>query len=234
MAIFIVATEDTLAKQNLAELLRELRGSETQRQFAKRLGTSYTSIQDWEKQIRLPSEKNLQRIAQSKGWTYEELILFLFGNDARSAIATTEPLKIIMACLPKLSSTQRQQLSDYLTSKTDNILDTKAKIAYDLNNHQKHNLHLLLRASLKQQDPLEAMEQAGIEAELFADIFLRDEQNREVGEKELEKFSHLCHRVIQWRDDQLPEVDPHQTYSGKIDALFEDLTGVTSPVFAQR
>ncbi|NJP21483.1 MAG: helix-turn-helix transcriptional regulator, partial [Hydrococcus sp. CRU_1_1] len=88
MAIFIIATEDTLVKQHLAELLRELRGSETQRQFAKRLGTSYTSIQDWEKQIRLPSEKNLQRIAQLKDWTYEELILFLFGNDAQSAIAT--------------------------------------------------------------------------------------------------------------------------------------------------
>lgn len=91
MAIFIIATEDTLVKQHLAELLRELRGSETQRQFAKRLGTSYTSIQDWEKQIRLPSEKNLQRIAQLKDWTYEELILFLFGNDAQSAIAQQNP-----------------------------------------------------------------------------------------------------------------------------------------------
>jgi transcriptional regulator with XRE-family HTH domain len=230
MAIFIIATEETLAKRHLAELLRELRGSETQRQFAKRLGTSYTSIQDWEKQIRLPSEKNLQRIAQLKGWTYEELILFLFGNDAQSAIATTEPLKIIMACVPKLSPAQRQELSDYFTSKIDNILDLKAKIAYNLSNHQKHNLHLLLRASLKQQDPLEAIEQAGIEPELFADIFLRDDRNRKVGYKELEQFSHLCRQVIQWRGEQLPEVDPHQTYSGKIDALFDALWGVTSLV----
>jgi transcriptional regulator with XRE-family HTH domain len=117
MAIFIIATEETLAKRYLAELLRELRGSETQRQFAKRLGTSYTSIQDWEKQIRLPREKNLQRIAQLKGWTYEELILFLFGNDAQCAIAITEPLKIIMACVPKLSPAQRQELIDKIGSK---------------------------------------------------------------------------------------------------------------------
>jgi transcriptional regulator with XRE-family HTH domain len=233
MAIFIIATEDTLAKRYLADLLRELRDSETQRQFAKRLGTSYTSIQDWEKQIRLPSEKNLQRIARLKGWTYEELILFLFGNDAQSAIATTEPLKIIMACLPKLSPAQRQQLSDYFASKIDNTLDVKAKIFYNLNNHQKHNLHLLLRASLRQQDPLEAMEQAGIEPDLFADIFLRGDKNREVGYKELEQLSHLCHRVLQWRDRQLPEVDLHQTYSGKIDIFFNDLSGVTSPVGVQ-
>jgi hypothetical protein len=164
---------------------------------------------------------------------YDEMF-YQYVNNPVIAIATTEPLKIIMACVPKLSPAQRQQLSDYLTSNINNLLDFKAKISYNLNNHQKHNLHLLLRASLKQQDPLEAMEQAGIEPELFADIFLRDEQNREVGEKELEKFSHLCHRVIQWRDDQLPEVTPSQTYRGKIDTLFEDLTGVTSPVFAQR
>jgi transcriptional regulator with XRE-family HTH domain len=233
MAIFIIATEDTLAKQHLAELLRELRGSETQRQFAKRLGTSYTSIQDWEKQIRLPSEKNLLRIAQLKDWTYEELILFLFGNDARSAIATTEPLKIIMACLPKLSPEQRQQLSDYFMSKIDKISELQDRRDYNLSDRQKHNLHLLLRASLKQKDPLEAMEQTGIEPELFADIFLRNDKNRKVGDKELEQFSHLCHWAIQWRGDRLPEVDPHQTYSGKIDKLFDALWGETSSVLAE-
>jgi transcriptional regulator with XRE-family HTH domain len=234
MAIFIIATEDTLAKQHLAELLKELRSGETQRQFAKRLGTSYTSIQDWEKQIRLPSEKNLQRIAQLKGWTYEELILFLFGNDAQSAIATTEPLKIIMACVPKLSSEQRQQLSDYFTSKIDKIPDLQDKRTYNLSNHQKHNLHLLLRASLRQQDPLEAMEQEGIEPELFADVFLRDDKNRKVGYEELKQFSHLCRLVIQWQGDRLPEVDLHQTYRGKIDMFFNDLLGMNSPVWTER
>ncbi|VEP15869.1 hypothetical protein H1P_380020 [Hyella patelloides LEGE 07179] len=115
MATFIITSEDTLAKHNLAKLLKELRGSDTQRQFAKRLKISYTSIQDWEKQIRLPNEKNLQRIAQLKGWTYLELVLFLFGSDARSVITTTEPLEVIRACVPKLSPRKRQELEDYLS-----------------------------------------------------------------------------------------------------------------------
>ena len=119
MAILLITSEDTLAKRKLAELLKELRGSDTQRQFSKRLGTSYTSIQDWEKQIRLPSEKNLQRIAQLKGWSYYELVLFLFASDAQSVIATTEPFEIIMACLPKLSLIQRQQLESIFSRQTD-------------------------------------------------------------------------------------------------------------------
>jgi transcriptional regulator with XRE-family HTH domain len=78
MTVFILAAEDKFARQNLADLLKELRNNQTQRQFAKRLGTSYTSVQHWEKQIRLPSERNLQRIAQLKGWSYEKLLNFIF------------------------------------------------------------------------------------------------------------------------------------------------------------
>jgi transcriptional regulator with XRE-family HTH domain len=81
MTVFIFAAEDKFAKQNLAELLKDLRNNQTQRQFARRLGTSYTSIQNWEKQIRLPSEKNLQRIAQLQGWTYEKLLIYLFTQN---------------------------------------------------------------------------------------------------------------------------------------------------------
>jgi transcriptional regulator with XRE-family HTH domain len=84
MTVFIFAAEDGFAKKNLAELLKILRNNDTQRQFAKRLGTSYTSVQNWEKQIRLPSEKNLQRIAQLQGWTYEKLVVYLFTQSRES------------------------------------------------------------------------------------------------------------------------------------------------------
>ncbi|NJR60607.1 MAG: helix-turn-helix transcriptional regulator [Cyanobacteria bacterium CRU_2_1] len=57
--ILVTSGDDQLAKERLAQLIRDLRGQATQREFAKRLGTSYTAVQDWEKQIRLPSEKIL-------------------------------------------------------------------------------------------------------------------------------------------------------------------------------
>lgn len=225
MAIFIIAAEDTQAKHNLAALLKELRGCETQRQFAKRLQTAYTSIQDWEKEIRLPSEKNLQRIAQLKGWTYLELVLFLFGNDARSAIATTDPLELIMSCLPKLSSAQRQNLEDSLTGNkiTQQEMYVDNPLNYQLNAQEKHKLHLLLRASLKFQDPLDAMIQSNIEPDLFTDIFLRDEESRLVTYQELKQLSSLCCQVVRWQDNQLPEVDYTQTYRGRTAELLQDL-----------
>lgn len=94
-----------------------------------------------------------------------------------------------------------------------------------LNNKQKHNLHLLLRASLKEQDPVEAIKQSGIEPGLFTDIFLRDDENRTVWYEELEKFSGLCCQVIRWRAAQLPEIDPNQTYTDQTELLFNDLFG---------
>ena len=229
MVVFFVGAEDTLAKQRLADLLKDLRGYETQRQFAKRLGTSYTSIQDWEKQIRLPSEKNLKRIAQLKGWTYEKLVLFLFNSDVQSTTVTTDPLELIMACVQKLTLPQKQKLRDYLTAQIPQHCEICETIRnYNLSLLQKHNLHLLLRASLKHKDPLEAIEQTGIEPDLFADVFVRDDENRQISYSELEKLSSLCCRVIRWRDSQLPEVDLNRTYADQTELLLNDLSENTS------
>jgi hypothetical protein len=93
-----------------------------------------------------------------------------------------------------------------------------------LNQHQKYNLHLLLRASLKKSNPIEAMERIGIDPALFTDIFLRADKNREVSYEELEKFSYLCCLVVQWRANQLPAVDCDRTYAGQTELLLNDLS----------
>lgn len=230
MAVFVVAADETLAKQRLSELLKDLRGHQTQRQFAKLLGTSYTSIQDWEKSIRLPSKKNLKRIAQLKDWSYEKLVFFLFASDPQATLATTDPLELIMSCLEKLTVVQKQQLLDYLSCQIPHSEKTCPKKLRDkpLSISQKHNLHLLLRASLKQQDPVEARDNARIEPDLFADIFLRNDENRQLGYSELEQFSRICCQVIQWRGSQLPEIHPHQTYTDQVDDLWDALSGEIS------
>jgi hypothetical protein len=94
----------------------------------------------------------------------------------------------------------------------------------NLNQDQKHNLHLLLRASLKKSNPMEAMGRIGIDPALFTDIFLRDEKNRQVSHEDLDKFSHLCCLVIQWRANRLPEVNCDRTYAGQTELLLNDLS----------
>lgn len=226
MTILVASGDDKLAKERLAQLIKELRGIKTQREFAKLLGTSYTSVQDWEKQIRLPKENNLKRIAQLKGWTPEELLCHLFLLENRSEVASTNSLEILIPQVQKLSLQQMRQLSDYLNTQLTQTQSTQKKgMRRFLSEKQKHNLHLLLRASLRNQRPTEAMETVGVQPELFTDIFLRNDVRRSVDYDDLEQLSSLCRRVIQWRENYPPEVDPDQTYLGETALLFNDLNG---------
>ncbi|NJN87418.1 MAG: helix-turn-helix transcriptional regulator [Leptolyngbyaceae cyanobacterium SL_7_1] len=224
MVVLVSQGNEDLAKERLAQLIKELRGQKTQREFAKLLGTSYTAVQDWEKQIRLPKERNLKLIAQLKGWTHEELLCHLFLPNPRPETTLTNSLKILIAQIQGLSPLEMQELRDYLNTQLDQVKNAKESSmnAY-LNDKQKHNLHLLLRASLKYQSPTEAMVRTGIDPELFTDIFLRNDQSRVVDYKSLEQLSSLCCRVVAWRADQLPEVDCNQTYVGEPELLFKTL-----------
>lgn len=68
-------------KLRLANLVKELRGDKSQRNFAKLLGVSYYAVQSWEKQAALPDEKNLQKLADLKGWTLLQLQIYLQGSE---------------------------------------------------------------------------------------------------------------------------------------------------------
>ncbi|NJP12013.1 MAG: helix-turn-helix transcriptional regulator [Leptolyngbyaceae cyanobacterium RU_5_1] len=224
MTILVTSGNEGLAKERLAQLIKELRGQTTQREFAKLLGTSYTAVQDWEKQIRLPKGKNLERIAQLKGWTQEELIYHLFPPNPHSENAPPDPLANLIAHVQNLSVSQMQELSDYLNAQLNRVQNGKAKsMSCDLSDKQKHNLHLLLRASLRDQSPTEAMARVGVDPELFTDIFLRNNQDRTIDSESMEKLSRLCCRVIQWRAGQFPEVDCNQTYLGETALLLNVL-----------
>lgn len=224
MAIFVTSGDDELAKERLALLLKELRGERTQREFAKHLGTSYTSLQDWEKKIRLPREKNLILIAKLKGWSQDELLRFLFPAKPGNSELLIDPVEQLFQQVQALSVSQKQRLRDYLNLYLSSIhCDQAGDMSFSLSDKQKHNLHLLLRASLKGQNPTDTMAKAGINPELFTDVYLRNDQNRLVDYAALEKFSGLCCRVIEWRGDHPPEIDQSQTYLGNTALLCHDL-----------
>jgi hypothetical protein len=224
MAILVTTETDKLAKERLARLIKNLRGQKTQREFAKLLGSSYTAVQDWEKQIRLPKGKNLACIAHLQGWTQEELMCYLFLPATSFVRSSADPLELVMMDIQNLSPEQLQKLSIYLTSKLNQLQSGGEKmVPCDLSEKQKHNLHLLLRASLKNQSPTEAMASVGIDPGMFTDIFLRNSKSRVVDHESVEKFSRLCCRVIQWQPGQLPTVDCHQTYLGETELLLNIL-----------
>lgn len=224
MTILVASGDDKLAKQRLAQLVKELRGKATQREFARMLGTSYTAVQDWEKQVRLPKGENLERIAQLKGWTQAELLSYLFLSDTQSQIIASNSFEIILSHLQNLSPCEIRKLSDRLNDKLSKVQQEQEKpMRCFLNEKQKHNLHLLLKASLKHQSPTEAIAQTAIDPALFTDIFLRGDTNRVVDYEALEQLSSLCYRVVQWRMGQIPEIDHSQTYAGKTAVLFNDL-----------
>ncbi|NJR57994.1 MAG: helix-turn-helix transcriptional regulator [Cyanobacteria bacterium CRU_2_1] len=175
--ILVISENDKLARESLAKLIKDLRGNATQREFARLLGTSYTAVQDWEKQIRLPNDKNLKRIAELKGWTQEELVRYIFRTDPQFEIEGVDPVEHIIAQTRNLSLAQMQQLLEHLNTQFVEIQKVQEQkvqeqvVGYCLSDKQKHNLHLLLQASLKNQNLMEAMTQSEIEPELFTDVF---------------------------------------------------------------
>ncbi len=66
--------------QRLAALVLELRGDLSQRQFAKKFGVSFSAIHSCESGTSWPGTQNLTRLAQLKGWSFDELQFYLEGE----------------------------------------------------------------------------------------------------------------------------------------------------------
>ncbi|BCX12670.1 MAG: hypothetical protein KatS3mg067_1608 [Thermosynechococcus sp.] len=78
----------SIARQNLAKLLRQHRGVRSQRAFAAELGISYTCLQKWEKGLSFPNVENLHKLADYFG--FENMDAFLgYLNQATSLPLTT-------------------------------------------------------------------------------------------------------------------------------------------------
>lgn len=85
---------DDLAKQRLAELIKDLRGGLTQREFAKRLGVTYSAIQSWENAEVTPNSNNLVKIADYTGLSLQELMSRLTGSKVGEGKTETNPLYV--------------------------------------------------------------------------------------------------------------------------------------------
>ncbi len=60
-------------KRKFAQLIRRLRGSYSQKEFAGILGVTYGAVQSWEKAEVVPNSQNLSKVASYAGISLEDL-----------------------------------------------------------------------------------------------------------------------------------------------------------------
>jgi transcriptional regulator with XRE-family HTH domain len=70
------------SRERLIEFLKNTRGKRSQREYAKQLGVSATSVQDWEKGLKTPEIDSLRRIAASGGLELQEFLSYINGKTA--------------------------------------------------------------------------------------------------------------------------------------------------------
>lgn len=71
---------ETLFNKNLATLLKELRSERSLREFADEIGATHVSLRSWESGKGEPRMRVLRKIAALKGWTLDELMVYLEGE----------------------------------------------------------------------------------------------------------------------------------------------------------
>jgi transcriptional regulator with XRE-family HTH domain len=82
--VYLWGPMNHLSKLKLGNLVKQLRGNQTQKEFAKRLGVTHGAIQSWENGEVTPGSVNLSRIAREGGYTLTELMDYLEGNSKHS------------------------------------------------------------------------------------------------------------------------------------------------------
>ncbi|MFG6107153.1 helix-turn-helix transcriptional regulator [Leptothoe sp. EHU-05/26/07-4] len=75
-----VAFVDEGFLKRLSEVVHEIRGDQSQRQFARKMQVSQSTVQQWENGRNVPSLENLEKIARLKGMLVEDFIAYLYGR----------------------------------------------------------------------------------------------------------------------------------------------------------
>ncbi|WP_190303346.1 helix-turn-helix domain-containing protein [Pseudanabaena sp. UWO311] len=87
---------DSNAKRKFAELVKNLRGTLTQKEFAHILGVTYGAIQAWEnEEVNSPSSANLSKIANYAGLSLEDLMSTINGDSDQKIDNSVNPLYVM-------------------------------------------------------------------------------------------------------------------------------------------
>ena len=73
------------SRKKLVEIIKQARGSMSQRAFGKLLGVSATAVNMWEKGLKVPDTENLAQIAAHAGYSIEQLLSHIEGKPIQQA-----------------------------------------------------------------------------------------------------------------------------------------------------
>lgn len=79
--IYELVTMDEEARKRLVQLLEFCRAGRSQRQFARDLGVSLGSVQNWLSGDSFPSSEKLEKVAVVAGMSLEQLFVYLKGEE---------------------------------------------------------------------------------------------------------------------------------------------------------
>ncbi len=73
------------SRKKLVDIIKQARGSMSQRAFGKLLGVSATAVNMWEKGLKVPDTENLAHIAAHAGYSIEQLLSSIEGKPIQQA-----------------------------------------------------------------------------------------------------------------------------------------------------
>jgi transcriptional regulator with XRE-family HTH domain len=117
---------DQSSRLRLAKVVKEARGSFSQREFAEQLGVGQTSIQRWEKadsqgQLTLES---LEKLAARVEMNPEALVAYLYGRELRTRSLEEVIEKMPQTLLPLVLRAVSQRLRELTTQRNGAVKET--------------------------------------------------------------------------------------------------------------
>jgi transcriptional regulator with XRE-family HTH domain len=108
--------------ERLATYVREIRGSQSQRQFAKRLGVSQSSVNLWESGQSWPETENLEKLAAFKGWSLQDFQTYLVEGKLPSSDPLDQVLRILRSLPTEAVAKVATEAVETLAARTGSML----------------------------------------------------------------------------------------------------------------
>lgn len=116
-------TEET--KERLSTLLKRIRGDETFRQFAPKIGTTHSTLNSWEQGVNFPKTGNLLAIAAYTNQSLEDLMHYLKTGES-SLTKKTSSEKSEEAILNELNLLKEQEIKEIVIAVINKYLTVES------------------------------------------------------------------------------------------------------------
>lgn len=96
----MVATMNVQERERFSALLRGLRGDSSMRSYCASIGIHYAAWRQWEACESVPVYENLEKVANVKGWTMDQLLAYLRTGDENESPLDVEAFISYVQGLP--------------------------------------------------------------------------------------------------------------------------------------